>query len=165
MNKLQTSPEQLEPTGQFHGVNRGTTQPLWKITMSITFWTEDNYRTENVTFDVADIPLLHNSFLGRLALAQFMVLTHSCNTVVFTLPYNNMKMPSAWEMLTMKASVKDAMACEQCIYLFATSATLEGVAGGFAVGRLATGEGVSGKNVAGGLLPPEARKKTRRPSP
>jgi hypothetical protein len=82
-----------------------------------------------------------------------MVVTHPYNTMVFTHPYNNMKMPSAWEMLTMKVSVKDAMACEQCIYLFSTAATLEGVAGGFTVGRLATGEGVSGKKYGRGLAP------------
>jgi hypothetical protein len=68
VNKLQISPEQLQPTGPFQGVNPGTTQPLGKIMLPVTFRTEDNYRTENFTFDVSDILLLYNGFLGRPAL-------------------------------------------------------------------------------------------------
>jgi hypothetical protein len=38
-----------------------------------------------------------------------------------------------------KASTKDAMACEEHIYLSAATAALEGVAKGFAAGWSATG--------------------------
>jgi hypothetical protein len=48
----------------------------------------DNFRTENVTFDVAEIPLPYNGLLGRPALAQFMVAAHYA--------YNMIKIPATW---------------------------------------------------------------------
>jgi hypothetical protein len=35
-----------------------------------------NYRTESILFDVAEINLLFNAIIGRLALYQFMAITH-----------------------------------------------------------------------------------------
>jgi hypothetical protein len=45
-------------------VNPGTTQLLGKVTLPVAFRTKDNYRTKNVTFDMADIPFPYNEFLG-----------------------------------------------------------------------------------------------------
>ena len=54
----------------------------------MTFGTRKNYRTENVTFDVSDMPLLYNGILGRPALANFMAVAHYA--------YNTLKMPAEW---------------------------------------------------------------------
>jgi hypothetical protein len=35
-----------------------------------------NYRTESILFDVVEINLLFNAIIGRLALYQFMAITH-----------------------------------------------------------------------------------------
>ena len=88
MEKLQITEEQLKPTGPFQGVNPGTTQPRGKIVSPVTFGARENYRTENVTFNVADIPLPYNGLIGRPALAKFMDVTHHA--------YNTLKLPSAW---------------------------------------------------------------------
>jgi hypothetical protein len=42
---------------------------LGKVVLPITFGTRDNYRAENVKFDVAEITLPYNGLLGRPALA------------------------------------------------------------------------------------------------
>jgi hypothetical protein len=49
---------------------------LGKVVLPVTFGTHDNYRTENVTFDIAEILLPYNGLLGRPALAQFVVAAH-----------------------------------------------------------------------------------------
>jgi hypothetical protein len=46
------------------------------ISLSVTFGTTDNFRTESVHFDVAEVSLPFNAILGRLALYQFMVVAH-----------------------------------------------------------------------------------------
>ena len=101
IGKLQVSREQLTPTGSFQGVNLGATQPLGKIVLPVTFGTRKNYQTENITFDVSDMPLPYNGILGRPALARFMAVTHYA--------YNTLKMPAEWGVLTIKADTKDAV--------------------------------------------------------
>ena len=114
LGKLQVPRESLLPTGPFLGVNPGATQPLGKIVLPVTFGTRENYRTENITFDVADIPLPYNGILGRPALAKFMAVTHYA--------YNMLKIPAEWGPITVKADAKDAMFCiEQIFKLAATS--------------------------------------------
>ena len=88
MDKLQITEDQLAPSMSFLGVNPGATKPWGKIELPVTFGTKDNYRTENIIFDVADIALPYNGFLGRPTLAQFMVVTHHA--------YNTLKLPSPW---------------------------------------------------------------------
>jgi hypothetical protein len=41
--------------------------PLGSITLPVTFGTEENFRTENVQFDVAEVNLPFNAIIGRLA--------------------------------------------------------------------------------------------------
>jgi hypothetical protein len=49
--------------------------PLGSITLPVTFGTEENFRTENVQFDVAEVNLPFNAII-RLALYQFMAIAH-----------------------------------------------------------------------------------------
>ena len=101
LGKMEVSREQLVPTGSFQGINMGATHPLGKIVLPVTFGTRKNYRMENITFDVSDMPLPYNGILGRPALAKFMAVAHYA--------YNTLKMPAEWGMLTVKAAAKDAV--------------------------------------------------------
>ena len=42
--------------------------PLGSITLPVTFGTEENFRTESVQFDVAEVNLPFNAIIGRPAL-------------------------------------------------------------------------------------------------
>ena len=116
MEKLQISEERLEPTGSFQGVNPGSTQPLGKVALPVTFGTRDNYHTQDIVFDVVDIPLPYNGILGRPALAKFMAIPHHA--------YNVLKMPSHWGVLTVKADAKDAVLCVEQIFKAAAAAAV-----------------------------------------
>lgn len=85
LQKLQTPDSELEETGTFQGINPGRSKPKGKIMLPVTFGSELNFRTERVTFDVADFPLPYNGILGRPALAKFMAASHYA--------YNMLKMP------------------------------------------------------------------------
>jgi hypothetical protein len=50
--------------------------PLGSIALPVTFETEENFRTENVQFDVAKVNLPFNAIIGRPALYQFMAIAH-----------------------------------------------------------------------------------------
>ncbi|KAM0822152.1 hypothetical protein ACQ4PT_071686 [Festuca glaucescens] len=114
MENLQITEEQLSPTGPFHSVNPGTTQPLGKIMLSVTFGTRENYDTKNITFDVADISLPYNSLIRRPALAKFMVVTHHV--------YNTLKMPATRGLLTVKDDAKDHVFCMEQIFKITAAA-------------------------------------------
>jgi hypothetical protein len=46
------------------------------ISLLITFRTPENFRTESVLFDVAEVSLPFNAILGRPAMYQFMAVAH-----------------------------------------------------------------------------------------
>jgi hypothetical protein len=50
--------------------------PRDSISLSVTFGTPANYRTESVVFDVVEINLSFNAIISRPALYQFMVVAH-----------------------------------------------------------------------------------------
>jgi hypothetical protein len=68
--------------------------PLGSITLPVTFGTEENFRTENVQFDVAEVNLPFNAIIGRPALYRFMAIAHY--------GYLVLKMPSPAGLLTMR---------------------------------------------------------------
>jgi hypothetical protein len=67
--------------------------PLGSIALPVTFGTEENFCTENVQFDVAEVKLPFNAIIGRPALYQFMAIAHY--------GYLVLKMPSPAGVLTM----------------------------------------------------------------
>jgi hypothetical protein len=113
--QLQVPAGRLCPTGTFQGIIPGATQPLGKVELPVTFGTPANFRTENVVFDVAEIPLPYNGILGRPALAKFMAASHYA--------YNVLKMPSAWGVLSVKSDRKDAIFCVEQVWRAAAAAT------------------------------------------
>nr|AAL91597.1 Putative gag-pol precursor [Oryza sativa Japonica Group]AAP51761.1 retrotransposon protein, putative, Ty3-gypsy subclass [Oryza sativa Japonica Group] len=69
---------ELTPTDQpFHGITpQSSSKPLGKITSPVTFGQANNFRTEQITFDVVEFDTAYNAIIGRTALAKFMVASH-----------------------------------------------------------------------------------------
>ena len=58
----------------FHGVIPGTSvTPLGTIKLPVTFGSWENFRIEDITFEVADFEAAYHAILGRPALAKFAV--------------------------------------------------------------------------------------------
>ena len=74
--QLQIPGSRLGPSRPFSGVGPQPVYPLGIITLPITFGTEENFRTENVQFDVAEVNLPFNAIIGRPALYRFMAIAH-----------------------------------------------------------------------------------------
>ena len=55
--RMQIRERKLAPLAPFCGVTDGKTVPLGQIELPITFGGRDNFRTENITFDVAHFDL------------------------------------------------------------------------------------------------------------
>ena len=76
----------------------GETVPLGQIELPVTFGGRDNFRMENITFDVAHFDLPYNAILGRPALAKFMAVIHyACNTL---------KLPGMAGVITINTDVR-----------------------------------------------------------
>ena len=54
-NNLQVPYSQLQPTKPFSGVIDDSTVPIGQVRLPVTFRARDNYRTEHIDFDVANI--------------------------------------------------------------------------------------------------------------
>src|SRR3954464_3620573 len=115
LRRLQVPDSELEETGTFQGINPGRSKPKGKITLPVTFGSELNFRTERITFDVADFPLPYNGILGRPALAKFMAASHYA--------YNMLKMPGPISVITVPGDKKGALICADKIYREAAAAT------------------------------------------
>ena len=79
----------------------GKTVPLGQIKLPVTFGRRDNFRTENITFNVAHFDLPYNAILGRPELAKFMAAVH------YT--YNTLKHPSPAGVISIKADMKGSV--------------------------------------------------------
>jgi hypothetical protein len=64
----------LAPSLPFSGVGPNPVYPVGTISLPVTFGTEDNFRTENVQFEVAEVNLPFNAIIGRPALYRFMAV-------------------------------------------------------------------------------------------
>src|SRR5438128_8897599 len=61
----------------FHGVIPGTSAtPLGTIKLSVTFGSRENFRTEDITFEVADFKAVYHAILGSPAFATFMAVPY-----------------------------------------------------------------------------------------
>jgi hypothetical protein len=86
--------------------------PVGTITLPVTFGTEDNFRTENVQFEVAEVNLPFNAIIGRPALYQFMVVAHY--------GYLVLKMPSPAGVLTVQSDRAAAVVAVEKLHALAT---------------------------------------------
>jgi hypothetical protein len=76
--------------------------PLGSITLPVTFGTEENFRTENVQFDVAEVNLPFSAINGRPTVYRFMAISHY--------GYLVLKMPSPAGILTVRGDRTAALA-------------------------------------------------------
>jgi hypothetical protein len=59
--------------------------PLGSITLPFTFGTEENFRTENVQFNIVEVNLSFNAIISRPTLYRFMAIAHY-GYLVFKMP-------------------------------------------------------------------------------
>jgi hypothetical protein len=100
--QLQIPESQLGPSRPFSGLGPQPVCPLGSIALPVTFGTEENFRTENVVFDVAEVNLPFNAIIGRPALYRFMAIAHY--------GYLVLKMPSPAGVLTVQGDRAAALA-------------------------------------------------------
>jgi hypothetical protein len=74
--KLQIPMGKLQPSRPFSGVGPVSITSRGCISLPVTFGTVENFHTESVPFDVAEVSLPFNAILGRPALYQFMMVAH-----------------------------------------------------------------------------------------
>ncbi|KAK1617101.1 hypothetical protein QYE76_022618 [Lolium multiflorum] len=61
----------------FHGIVPGhCCRPIGRITLEVMFGKPDNFRTENIEFEVVDLVSPYHALLGRPALTKFMAVPH-----------------------------------------------------------------------------------------
>jgi hypothetical protein len=61
----------------FYGVVPGkATYPIGRVCLPVTFDKEENFRTEYLTFEVADFRSSYHTIFGRPMLAKFMAIPH-----------------------------------------------------------------------------------------
>ena len=73
--------------------------------MLVTLGTRENFRTENISFEVADFEAAYHAILGRPALAKFMAVLH------YT--YMMMKLPGPNGIITLRGEVCRSHNCDQ----------------------------------------------------
>jgi hypothetical protein len=88
--------------------------PLGSIALLVTFGTKENFYTENVQFDVAEVNLPFNAIIGRSALYRFMAIAHY--------EYLVLKMPSPAGVLTMRGNRAAALAAVEKLHALAAEA-------------------------------------------
>jgi hypothetical protein len=106
--QLQILGSRLGPSRPFSGVGPQPVYPLGSIVLPVTFGTEENFRTENVVFDVAEVNLPFNAIIGRPALYLFMAVAHYGYLVV--------KMPSPTGILTVRGDRAAALAAVEKLH-------------------------------------------------
>jgi hypothetical protein len=89
--------------------------PLGSIALPVTFGTEENFRTENVVFDVVEVNLPFNAIIGRPSLYRFMAIAHY--------GYLVLKMPSSAGVLTVQGDHAAALAAVEKLHAVAAEAT------------------------------------------
>src|SRR5438128_2482699 len=83
----------------FHGVIPGTSAiPLGQITLPVTLGTRENFRTESISFEVADFEMAYHAIFERPALTKFMAVLH------YT--YMVLKLPGPNGIITLRGDVR-----------------------------------------------------------
>ncbi|KAK1605220.1 hypothetical protein QYE76_028893 [Lolium multiflorum] len=103
--KLGIQEAELRPTPTvFHGIVPGhCCQPIGRITLAVMFGKPDNFRTENVEFEVVDLVSPYHALLGRPALTKFMAVPHY--------GYLKMKLPGPKGVITVAGDYRRSMDC------------------------------------------------------
>jgi hypothetical protein len=78
--------------------------PIGRVCLPVTFGTEENFRTEYLTFEVADFRSSYHTILGRPMLAKFMAIPHHT--------YLIMKMPAPNRIRSVLGDIMVSYNCE-----------------------------------------------------
>nr|AAM08549.1 Hypothetical protein with similarity to putative retroelement [Oryza sativa Japonica Group]AAM74436.1 Hypothetical protein similar to putative retroelements [Oryza sativa Japonica Group]AAP53204.1 retrotransposon protein, putative, Ty3-gypsy subclass [Oryza sativa Japonica Group] len=107
LDDMQIPRTELKPSSApFHRFIPGlSSTPLGQITLLVTFGTRENFRTENICFEVADFETAYHAILGRPALAKFMVVPHYI--------YRMMKMPGPRGVISLRSDIKQTVTCDK----------------------------------------------------
>ena len=96
----------LVPSDQaFYGIISGAgSTPVGKVTLPVTFGTQDNYRTESIILEVAPFETSYHAILGRPALTKFMATPNHT--------YLLLKMPAPNGVLSIRGDIQTSHSCE-----------------------------------------------------
>jgi hypothetical protein len=112
--QLQIPGSRLGPSRPFFGVGPQPVYPLGSIALPVTFDTKENFRTENVQFNVVEVNLPFNAIIGRPALYRFMAISHY--------GYLVLKMSSPAGVLTVRGDRPAALAAVEKLHALAAEA-------------------------------------------
>ena len=112
--KLQIPESKLAPSCPFFGVGLNLVYPKGTIELPVTYRMEQNFCTENVRFDVAELNLPFNVIIGRPALYRFMAIAHY--------GYLVMKMPTPTGVLAIRGDRPAAVAAVERLHALTTEA-------------------------------------------
>jgi hypothetical protein len=119
--QLQIPGSRLGPSRPFFGVGPQPVYPLVSIGLPVTFGTEENFRTENVQFDVAEVNLPFNAIIGRPALYRFVAIAHY--------GYLVLKMPSPAGVLSVRGDHTAALVAVERLHALAAETARPGGGG------------------------------------
>jgi hypothetical protein len=94
--------------------------PIGHVCLPVTFGTEENFRTEYLTFEVADFRFSYHTIFGRPMLAKFMVIPHHT--------YLIMKMSAPNRILSILGDSMVSYNCESATVELSKDATIKAVA-------------------------------------
>jgi hypothetical protein len=78
--------------------------PIGRVCLPVTFGTDENFRTEYLTFEVADLRSSYHDIFKRPMLAKFMAIPHQT--------YLIMKMPAPNGILSVLRDIMVSYNCE-----------------------------------------------------
>ena len=107
LNEMQVPRTRIKPVRySFHGIIPGSSaKPIGQVSLSVTFGSPSNFRTEKISFDVVDFDTAYNTILGRPTLARFLMAAHY--------GYQCLKMPGPKGVITINCDKKMALTCDQ----------------------------------------------------
>jgi hypothetical protein len=97
-----------------------TAYPIGRVCLLVTFGTEENFRTEYLTFEVADFRSSYHAILGRPMLAKFMAIPHHT--------YLIMKMPAPNGVLSVLGDIMVSYNCESATVELSKDSTIKAAA-------------------------------------
>ena len=106
LKRMDISTRQLRPSHvKFHGIVPGrSASSLGEISLAVTFGEEDNYRTEEISFEVVPFDSAYHAIFGRPVFARF--LARPCYL------FSKMKLPGPNGIITVEGDFKMAKECE-----------------------------------------------------
>jgi hypothetical protein len=114
-NKMTTCDE------PFYGVVPGKgAYPIGRVCLPVTFGIEENFRTEYLTFEVANFRSSYHAIFGRPMLAKFMAIPYHT--------YLIMKMPTPNGILSVLGDIMVSYNCESATVEFSKDSAIKAAA-------------------------------------